>query len=412
MTAAICSSAQTIKAGTKYCVSKFGQNEYAILLKDIPDNVKKALTEDEKVRTAQAENLRNLFVLACSAEKQGLAAETTNAAELENIRSEIIAFKYDKELGSSKTAPAFSRITESQISEFYKNAANFAAFERFVDTKIALLKRSGSADADRKITDQEKEQAKEFFAKIAITRDQYLKAERGLDPKVRLDVTLATHLQQAQFLSREISTKIAPSISAKDDDITRHISDHPEFDVVKKKASAAQILTRAKAGEDFATLANQYSEDPGNGGSVGNGKNGGAYKDVPKGRMIAAFENAALSLKPGDVYPELVESQFGYHIIRLDNKTGDGPALKYDVRHILISTQYKDPDDPRSNEQPLRDYVRAKLEKQTEKAIIDSLLAANPVDVAVVDVPLPTEIKTVTVKKRPLKKRTPVRKRN
>ncbi|MEO7659677.1 MAG: peptidylprolyl isomerase, partial [Pyrinomonadaceae bacterium] len=148
---------------------------------------------------------------------------------------------------------------------------------------------------------------------------------------------------------------------------------------------AQGILDRAKAGEDFAALANEFSEDPGNKGPDGSGQ-GGLYKDVPKGRMVAPFEQAALALEDGQISPELVESDFGYHIIKLDRKLGmtekDGKKEEsYDVRHILIGTGYKDPDNPTARETPVKDYVKNKLEAEKEKKLLADIVASNNIQV-------------------------------
>lgn len=80
------------------------------------------------------------------------------------------------------------------------------------------------------------------------------------------------------------------------------------------KISAEALLERVKNGEDFATLATDYSDD------TGSKENGGLYEDVEKGEFVSEFEEAALSLDDGMIYPELVESPYGYHIIKLEEK--------------------------------------------------------------------------------------------
>src|SRR6185369_11498691 len=128
------------------------------------------------------------------------------------------------------------------------------------------------------------------------------------------------------------------------------------------KAKALGILNRAKAGEDFTKLANEYTEDPGNRNSKGE-LQGGEYKDVTKGTMVPPFEQAALALEPGQIAPDLVESDFGYHIIKLERKAegkdaSGNPTEVYDVRHILISTTYKDPKNPTAMPLPAKAYAR------------------------------------------------------
>ncbi len=142
-------------------------------------------------------------------------------------------------------------------------------------------------------------------------------------------------------------------------------------------------MDRAKVGEDFVALANEYSEDPGNKGADGKPQ-GGIYKDVPKGRMIAPFETAALALEPGQVAADLVETDFGFHIIKLERKLEKkGEEETYDVRHILFSTGVKDEKNPSpmARETPVRDYARAKIEEEKEKKLLEEIVARNNVKV-------------------------------
>jgi len=70
------------------------------------------------------------------------------------------------------------------------------------------------------------------------------------------------------------------------------------------------ILVRAKAGEDFAELAKQYSEDP------GSKDNGGLYEDFGRGQMVKPFEDASFTVPVGEI-SGVVETNFGYHIIKV-----------------------------------------------------------------------------------------------
>lgn len=81
------------------------------------------------------------------------------------------------------------------------------------------------------------------------------------------------------------------------------------------KARADKVLAELKAGAPFEELAKEYSNDP------GSAARGGDLGSFPKGRMLRAFEDGLEALqKPGDI-SGLVESDFGYHIIRLEGRT-------------------------------------------------------------------------------------------
>ena len=369
---------QTIKTGTKFCVEKFGQHDFELLLKDVPEDSRKKLAGDAAFRKKQVEGLRQLFAFACEAEKRGLANEETNAAELDNIRSEVAAANYDKLINKAPGSQPFSSITDSQIAEFYKVPSNQASFERFLKSKTEILHRNDPRSAGRTISDDEKAAARDFFAKIKISELESEQKKATLGQDFAAPNRLQIFLQQTQFLAGTLSDKMALELSASESEIADYIRSHPEFDVSAKKALAAQLLARAKAGEDFAALADKYSEDPGNTAANGQ-KQGGLYREVPKGTMVAAFENAALSLEPRTIYPDLVESDFGFHIIKLESKIGNANDLKYDVRHILISTMIKDSTTQNGRDVPIKEYVRAKIEDERKSAKIEKIVAENPV---------------------------------
>ena len=85
-------------------------------------------------------------------------------------------------------------------------------------------------------------------------------------------------------------------------------------DTVAARETARGLLARVEAGEDFASLAEQYSDD------TGSGARGGDLGFFGTGRMVKPFEDAAFALVeegPGAT-SGLVRSRFGYHIIKLE----------------------------------------------------------------------------------------------
>ncbi|MBK9249877.1 MAG: peptidylprolyl isomerase [Ignavibacteria bacterium] len=93
------------------------------------------------------------------------------------------------------------------------------------------------------------------------------------------------------------------------------------------KAFADKLYKRAKSGEDFAQMAAQFSSDK------GSGSKGGDVDYFGKGRMVKPFEDAAFAASIGTITPP-VESQFGYHIIKVVDKASDEikfSEIKFDV---------------------------------------------------------------------------------
>ncbi len=91
----------------------------------------------------------------------------------------------------------------------------------------------------------------------------------------------------------------------------------------KAKAKVEAVIKRAQAGEDFAKLAKEVSED------TANAAQGGDLGFVGPGDLVAQFEQAAFALKKGEISPAPVRTPFGYHAIKaLDTKEGGKASLK------------------------------------------------------------------------------------
>ncbi len=77
------------------------------------------------------------------------------------------------------------------------------------------------------------------------------------------------------------------------------------------KAKAEDIVKQLKAGADFKSLAEKYSDD------TSNKLSGGDLGYFPRGQMIKPFEDAVFQMKPGEI--AIVETKFGYHVVKLDD---------------------------------------------------------------------------------------------
>ena len=183
------------------------------------------------------------------------------------------------------------------------------------------------AVADAEVDEKLKGLRQQFGNEAAF--QQALKAQQMTLEKLRDDAR--NDLAVNKYLEQEVVSKIA----VKPTDLTSYYEKNPdqfkqpesvrashilvivppESDVKTRaslKARAEAALKAAKAGQDFATLAQKYSQD-------GSAQKGGDLGFFPRGQMVPAFETAAFALKPGEV-SDLVETQFGYHVIKVTDR--------------------------------------------------------------------------------------------
>jgi peptidyl-prolyl cis-trans isomerase C len=109
--------------------------------------------------------------------------------------------------------------------------------------------------------------------------------------------------------------------------------------LVENEDEAKTAVERLKKGEDFAKLAGELSKDP------GSGKEGGDLGWFEKDRMVPEFAEAAFKLDKGGV-SEIVKTQFGFHIIKVEDKREKAPpafdAVKEQLKRYMTQKAQQD----------------------------------------------------------------------
>jgi protein-export membrane protein SecD len=108
-----------------------------------------------------------------------------------------------------------------------------------------------------------------------------------------------------------------------------------------KLATANKILAEVKSStKDFAELAKQYSEDP------SAEANNGDLDYFKKGSMVPEFETVAFNpdFKVDQVWPELIKTEYGYHVLKKTGERGEGDDKEVKISHILLTTESEEYD--------------------------------------------------------------------
>ncbi|MFW6011162.1 MAG: peptidylprolyl isomerase [Desulfosalsimonas sp.] len=149
--------------------------------------------------------------------------------------------------------------------------------------------------------------------------------EKGLEKEIRRGLSIRKLIEE----------RFGSSLTVTDQEVKSFYEDNKKQFEVPERVRASHILIRAddenkaqarekirevkqklEDGEDFSELAREYSDDP-------SGESGGDLGYFSRGQMVKNFEEAAFELEPGEV-SDIVETQFGYHLIKLEDKEGKG----------------------------------------------------------------------------------------
>ena len=192
------------------------------------------------------------------------------------------------------------------------------------------------------------EEQKRLAALTAIIDSKLISAKaesEGLenteDFKKRMEFITDRELHNAYFKKHIVDAITDDEVKARYDKEVAALPKQEEVParhiLVKTEDEAKAVIAELAAGKDFAELAKEKSTDP-------NKSDGGDLGYFRKGQMVPEFETAAFAMKPGDVSKTPVKTQFGYHVIKLEEKRDAPPppfdSVKDQIRQIVMRDKY------------------------------------------------------------------------
>jgi parvulin-like peptidyl-prolyl isomerase len=332
-----------------------------------PAEARARLAQDAEERKGFVEELREMFAIAEEARAAGFADRPDLKLQLGLSRSFVLARNYSAKRRAEGAASPEQIADKEEVAAFLKEPGQEQQFAAFMQDYLKNNPPPGG-----QMPAGQRQELQQSWANVMLAARKGVAA--GLDRQRGTEVMIA--YQQARLLAGAYFKEVLKQrTAATEGEIDAYFAAHPALDPAKQRALAEEVARRARAGEDFAALARAFSGDP---GSKDRGGDLGWFK---RGMMVKPFEEAAFALKPGEVSP-VVESQFGFHVIKLDGRRTSKDEQGKDVeevraRHVLISTG-----DPSASPQPPRERARAAVEAGKRNRLLEEIAARSRVRIA------------------------------
>ncbi len=180
----------------------------------------------------------------------------------------------------------------------------------------------------------------QLLEKAIVTK---LIAKKGYDEKVQNDKEVKDRVKDAEaqivadiYVRKAVQPKITDEkVKARYDELSAKFK--PEDEVrarhilVPTEAEANDLLKQIKDGADIAKLATEKSKDS------GSAKQGGDLGYFPRSAMVKPFAEAAFAMKVGDLVEKPVKTDFGYHIIKLEDRRKSSPPPLAEVKDQIMN---------------------------------------------------------------------------
>lgn len=177
--------------------------------------------------------------------------------------------------------------------------------------------------------------------KLFVDKAKGEKLDQTDDYKARMKFLGDRELHNAYFRKHIVDTVSADEVKARYEkelaDLPKQQEVHARHILVATEDEAKAVIAALDKGEDFAKLAKEKSSDS-------NKDEGGDLGFFGQGRMVPEFEEAAFALEPGTYTKTPVKTQFGYHVIKVEEKRDVAPPKLEDVepqvRQLVMREKY------------------------------------------------------------------------
>ena len=228
----------------------------------------------------------------------------TKLKPLEKMETKIVATVDGKPIFLSEIIGMAQRLPE-QYRKMSLEAVYPSLLTRAIDSKLVTLegRRAG-------------------FSKDPDVKKRLLDVEDQIISEIFLTKTIGSQVTEEAL--QKIYSETKSEMASGDQIKARHI-------LLDNEEKAVEIIKKLQAGGEFAKLASEYSTGP-------SAASGGDLGWFGEGQMVPEFSKAAFALNPGDIVTKPVKTQFGWHIILVEDRKVSAPPSFDEAKEQLAST--------------------------------------------------------------------------